>query len=140
MKDYILKNFTLKEMTKTCTGLPNEIPSFEVAFNLYDTACFLQKLRNLIGMPIVVTSGYRSEAVNKAVGGAKNSAHLRGGAADIRCKDNEKLLNVIKEECAYDELGVYYKDGKISRLHVAPYRTDIQTGYMCRKKFYELYE
>lgn len=140
MKDYILKNFTLKEMTKTCTGLPNEIPSFEVAFNLYDTACFLQNLRNLIGMPIVVTSGYRSEAVNKAVGGAKNSAHLRGGAADIRCADNEKLLKIIKEECLYDELGVYYKGSKIYRFHVAPYRTDIQTDYRCRKKFYEVYE
>ena len=140
MKDYVLKNFTLKEMTKTDTGLPNEIPSFEVAFNLYDTACFLQKLRNLIGMPIVVTSGYRSESVNKAVGGAKNSAHLRGGAADIRCADNEKLLKIIKEECLYDELGVYYKGGKISRFHVAPYRTDIQTDYRCRKKFYEVYE
>lgn len=140
MKDYILKNFTLKEMTKTDTGLPNEIPSFEVAFNLYDTACFLQKLRNLIGMPIVVTSGYRSEAVNKAVGGAKNSAHLRGGAADIRCADNEKLLKIIKEECVYDELGVYYKDDKISRFHVAPSRTDIQTDYRFRKKYYEVHE
>ena len=140
MKDYVLKNFTLKEMTKTGTGLPNEIPSFEVAFNLYDTACFLQKLRTLIGMPIVVTSGYRSEAVNKAVGGAKNSAHLRGGAADIRCADNEKLLKVIKEECVYDELGVYYKGGKISRFHVAPYRTDVQAGCMFRKKFYEVFE
>lgn len=140
MKDYILKNFTMKEMTKTGTGLPNEIPSFEVAFNLYGTACFLQNLRNKIKMPIVVTSGYRSEAVNKAVGGAKNSAHLRGGAADIRCKNNEKLLKVIKEECAYDELGVYYKDGKISRLHVAPYRTDIQTDYRFRKKYYEVHE
>jgi uncharacterized protein YcbK (DUF882 family) len=140
MKDYVLKNFTLKEMTKTGTGLPNEIPSFEVAFNLYDTACFLQKLRTLIGMPIVVTSGYRSEAVNKAVGGAKNSAHLRGGAADIRCADNEKLLKVIKEECVYDELGVYYKGGKISRFHVAPYRTDVQAGRMFRKKFYEVFE
>ena len=136
MKDYILKNFTLKEMTKTCTGLPNEIPSFEVAFNLYDTACFLQNLRNKIKMPIVVTSGYRSESVNKAVGGAKNSAHLR----DIRCADNEKLLKIINEECLYDELGVYYKNDKISRLHVAPYRTDIQTDYRCRKKFYEVYE
>ena len=48
MKDYILKNFTMKEMTKTDTGLPNEIPSFEVSFNLYDTACFLQNIRNKI--------------------------------------------------------------------------------------------
>lgn len=140
MKDYILKNFTLKEMTKTDTGLQNEIPSFEVAFNLYATACFLQNLRNKIKMPIVVTSGYRSEAVNKAVGGAKNSAHIRGGAADIRCKNNEKLLKLIKEEFLYDELGVYYKGGKISRFHVAPYRTDIKTDYRFRKKFYEVYE
>ena len=66
--------------------------------------------------------------------------HAEKISSDIRCKDNDKLLKVIKESCAYDELGVYYKDGKNSRLHVAPYRTDIQTDYRFRKKYYEVHE
>ena len=42
--------------------------------------------------PIVINSGYRSEAVNKAVGGAKGSNHLTGCAADIRCLGIEQAL------------------------------------------------
>lgn len=43
----------------------------------------LQKYRDFIGKPIVVTSGYRTETHNKAVGGAKNSYHLIGRAIDF---------------------------------------------------------
>ena len=42
--------------------------------------------------PIIINSGYRSEAVNKAVGGAKGSNHLTGCAADIRVADIEQAL------------------------------------------------
>ena len=42
--------------------------------------------------PIIINSGYRSEAVNKAVGGAKGSNHLTGCAADIRVADMEQAL------------------------------------------------
>ena len=46
----------------------------------------IQKLRDKIDMPIIFTSGYRCEAHNKAVGGATNSLHLTGQAADITCE------------------------------------------------------
>ena len=42
--------------------------------------------------PIIINSGYRSEAVNKAVGGAKGSNHLTGCAADIRVAGIEQLV------------------------------------------------
>ena len=42
--------------------------------------------------PIVINSGYRSEAVNKAVGGAATSNHLTGSAADIRVSGMEQAL------------------------------------------------
>ena len=42
--------------------------------------------------PIVINSGYRSEAVNKAVGGVKGSNHLTGCAVDIRCLGIEQAL------------------------------------------------
>ena len=53
----------------------------------------LDKIRENYGAPIVVTSGYRSEAHNKAVGGVKNSYHTQGLAADIKplVEDSDRL-------------------------------------------------
>ena len=47
-------------------------------------AALLQKIRDHFGRPVVITSGYRTAAHNKAVGGAAYSQHLYGRAADIR--------------------------------------------------------
>ena len=43
----------------------------------------LDKARDIAGVPFVITSGFRTEVENKAVGGVANSAHLKGMAADI---------------------------------------------------------
>lgn len=47
----------------------------------------LQALRNEVKRPITITSGYRSPAHNRAIGGAKNSRHMFGDAADIKVKN-----------------------------------------------------
>ena len=47
-------------------------------------AALLQKIRDHFGRPVVITSGYRTAAHNKSVGGAAYSQHLYGRAADIR--------------------------------------------------------
>lgn len=44
---------------------------------------YLQQIRNKFGKPVIINSGYRSKAHNKAVGGASNSYHTKGMAADI---------------------------------------------------------
>lgn len=76
-------NFTIEELTRTSTGLPN-VPSPE-AVNALRGLCteVLEPLRALVG-PLRVTSGYRTPAVNMAVGGAATSEHLKGEAADIQ--------------------------------------------------------
>lgn len=53
----------------------------------------MNKIREQFGRPIVVTSGYRSEAHNEAVGGVKNSLHVLGQACDFKPlhKDMEYL-------------------------------------------------
>jgi hypothetical protein len=51
-----------------------------------------EKIKNKNDEPIIINSGYRSPAVNKAVGGAQNSNHLTGCAADIRCLGIEQAL------------------------------------------------
>lgn len=52
----------------------------------------LDPLRKEFGRPILVTSGYRCPALNRLVGGTKNSAHIMGRAADIRCIENNREL------------------------------------------------
>jgi uncharacterized protein YcbK (DUF882 family) len=80
------KNFTFKELTRTSTGLPN-IPDPETAKNLVALANKLEEIRAVVG-PIRVTSGYRSKAVNEAVGGSKTSDHSKGLAADMNFTGN----------------------------------------------------
>jgi len=61
----------------------------------------LDPLRESWGNPIIVSSGYRCQELNKAVGGAKTSQHLLGQASDIHTKsntreENKKLFDLIK--------------------------------------------
>ena len=56
----------------------------------------LDLLRELVDAPLIITSGFRCERHNKAVGGAPNSAHLRGKAADIACPDNLLRYKILK--------------------------------------------
>lgn len=78
------EHFTLAELTTTNTGLDNE-PNNEVVINLKRlVTTVLEPLRVHIDKPLIVNSGYRSQAVNMKVGGSKTSSHMNGLAADIR--------------------------------------------------------
>ena len=57
----------------------------------------LQPMRDIIGVPLHVNSGYRCPRLNEKIGGAKNSQHMTGHAADIECPSlgNEELLRRI---------------------------------------------
>lgn len=78
------EHFTLAELTTTNTGLDNE-PNNEVVINLKRlVTTVLEPLRVHIDKPIIINSGYRSQAVNMKVGGSKTSSHMNGLAADIR--------------------------------------------------------
>ncbi len=93
----LTRNFTLEELifsqTATRQGIDNTPPP-EVEGNLHYMASFLQDLRDMVNdkvpsdkadIPIVVTSGYRCEKLNKAIGGSSTSEHRFGRAADIVC-------------------------------------------------------
>ena len=96
------KNFSYDELIASATakrlGLDNT-PTPEEKERLRQLAeDILQPIRDAWRAPIVVTSGFRSEEVNKAVGGVKTSQHRLGEAADIKVggKDrNKKLFNLI---------------------------------------------
>lgn len=81
----ITKHFTLEEMLRTSTHLNNSITSdSDIQSNIIRLVeVLLEPLRVKLGKPIKVNSGYRSPAVNAAIGGAPDSAHMKGLAADI---------------------------------------------------------
>ena len=109
-----MKYFTLKELIKSDTAKRNKIdntPNQEETSNLIlliDN--ILDPLRESYGKPIIITSGFRCEALNKLVGGSKTSHHRTGQAADIRTiedtvEENKKLFNLIQKlNLPFDQL------------------------------------
>ena len=81
------ENFTLEELIASDTadkkGLDNTPNATEIA-NLMRTAALLEQVRKVINKPIKINSGFRSKAVNDAVGSKDTSQHRIGCAADIK--------------------------------------------------------
>ena len=99
-----MRYFEMKEFACKCCGqLP---PSAEQNLQAL-VEHVLDPARERLGMPITVNSGYRCTAHNKAVGGVKNSQHLKGEAADITCADNKRLAEIIEQLGIFDQLIVY---------------------------------
>ena len=115
MKMELTKNFSLEEMlrsdtAKRCgiTNKPKAEEETEVVENL-KALCVevLQPLRDFLGKPVVVSSGYRCRELNEKVGGVSNSQHLTGEAADIRVKDRHELIEIMRfimDDTVFDQL------------------------------------
>ena len=130
-------HFTLAELTKTSVRMEN-VPNEAQVENLKRLCRWLERLRRRwndlyaddggVGMeePLIVNSGYRSAAVNKAVGGAPTSNHLTGCAVDIRVAGLEQLMRYavilldISDESGedFDEL-LLERNGAVMWLHFA---------------------
>lgn len=86
MTTWLSPNFALEELTATQQRRLDNRPPPEVLGNLRQTAERMEQVRRLLGDRVItVSSGYRSPAVNKAVGGGRTSAHLQGRAVDFCC-------------------------------------------------------
>lgn len=105
-------HFTLAELTFSATaarkGIPNVAPP-EIVDQLILTADRMEQVRTLLGgKPIRVLSGYRSPAVNTAVGGSKTSAHRTGHAVDFICPDfgtsAEVAAHLARHLTDYDQI------------------------------------
>ena len=104
-------NFTIKELcassTATRLGISNT-PSIAVSDNLMLLIVnTLQPLRNVLKKPVIISSGYRCEKLNKYIGGVANSQHCKGQAADITVvgMSIDKLFDYIKHtDIVYDQL------------------------------------
>lgn len=103
-------NFTLEEMIASDIadrkGLDNTPNATELA-NLMRTAALLEQVRKVINKPIKVTSGFRSKAVNDAVGSKDTSQHRIGCAADIKVtgmSPREVIQACIDAKLPFDQI------------------------------------
>lgn len=104
-------NFKISELIHSDTAIRNNInnmPDINSLDNMLDLIYYvLQPLRNKIGKPMIITSGYRNDRVNRLVGGAKNSQHQNGQAVDFTIKGMSvtQIVEFIKKSgIEYDQL------------------------------------
>jgi len=129
-------SFTLSEMLKSNTASRLDIedqynPSKEVIDNLTKLCKkVLQPIRDSLEMPVRVTSGYRCEELNKAIGGSSKSQHVKGEAADIELwirgqEKNAILLDEIinlsfRNEIEFDQLIIEYPVNDVPKwIHIS---------------------
>jgi hypothetical protein len=91
-------HFTLEELTNSSTALRLRIDnsaSVEIQEHLAELAKGLELVRDLLGNPMHIDSGYRCHELNAAVKGATASAHLDGYAADFTCEAFGTPLEIV---------------------------------------------
>lgn len=105
------ENFTLEELTASQTAARrgiNNTPTGAALAALTNTAKQMELVRALLNAPIHVSSGYRSLALNKAIGGSSTSAHCRGEAVDFTATafgtPKEICKAIIKSGIVFDQL------------------------------------
>lgn len=95
------ENFELKEFTASDTatrkGIVNNPGVSEVKAIENLVVKLLQPLRKAYGKRMVINSGYRCPELNKAVGGAPTSQHVKGEAADVACEHPAYLVECLKK-------------------------------------------
>ena len=106
----------------------------------------LEQLRQKVGSDaVIITSGYRSQQHNAAVGGAKASQHLKGNAADIQCKMGGAIIPAKEVCCALEDMGhaggVGYISGTAVHVDVRGYKSwfDEAKGRNGIESFYEYF-
>lgn len=121
-----MKHFTYSELFRSQVAIDNDIVNMPlfwgegyVYFRLYSlVVCLLEPIRERFAVPMVITSGYRCERLNKLVGGVDNSQHRKGEAVDFYFegfsrKEMAAAFFEIAENFDFDQLIYYKKKGFI---------------------------
>lgn len=118
----LTNNFKLSEFRcKDGTDVPGNLMP-----NVQKLANELQKLRDLLGLPVKINSGYRTQSYNRKIGGAKNSFHVQAKAADIVVADlSPKQLHAKIEK--------WIAQGKLSFKGVGLYNDFVHVDVRDRK-------
>lgn len=132
----LTKNFSLREITESAKarelGIDNSIPQLLMR-NAQALAERLQIIRDVLRVPVYISSGYRCAALNKAVGGAYTSQHQLGLAADIYTDGHtaQELFDaILKMNISYDQL-IIERVGLKEWAHISvqPYERNEKLGY-----------
>lgn len=127
---YLTKNFSIAELTASNTAKRrgiNNVPSAQAIKNLEASAINLwQPLRDALGTPFLVSSGYRSPRLNKAIGGSATSAHCHGFAIDFispsfgdtRELAKELHKQILELDLDWDQLILEYPETPGSWIHL----------------------
>ena len=108
----LTKHFTLEELCASATakarGIQNKPNAQQIISLVYLAAYVLEPLREAMHEPIPISSGFRCEQLNRAVGGVSNSQHMKGQAADLciggDLKKGRKWFDYIKTHLNFDQL------------------------------------
>lgn len=113
---FLTPHFTLAEMTASQVasreGIDN-VPDSRAIANLVETCRSLETVRTLVSRPILVSSGYRSEVLNRRIGGSRSSAHINGLAADIiavSLTPRDLARRIMDSDLSFDQL-IFEFDG-----------------------------
>lgn len=120
-------HFALAEFTRSAKAAQlrlDNMPTGKALENLKRTAEILERVRAHLGVPIIITSGYRGPVLNKAVGGATSSDHLQGLAADVVVPSYGTPYEVAKALAPHiDALGIgqviYEVSGRSRWVHLS---------------------
>ena len=124
------KNFSLAELTATSHRKLQDTPTLDVIQNLQKLCVHvLQPLRDTVGAPVYINSGYRSKRLNAKVGGVTNSRHLLGKAADIHC-DNlayaKVIFDILKQNPNVDKVLIEASPGPSERRGAKTFWVHVQ--------------
>ena len=118
MTTRLTKNFTLEELvhsdTAAARGIPN-VPDTGQRLCLERLANYLQLVRNRVGRAVHISSGFRGDELNRAVGGAARSFHRKGLAADLQVRGmtNQELARICASTGLPDLVIEEQLDGRI---------------------------
>lgn len=136
-------NFTLAEFTNSQTATRRGIRNTPTAAHqeALRQLCvhILEPVRAHFGRPVRITSGYRSAALNRAIGGSTTSQHSKGEAADFEIPgvDNRRVAKWIENNLPFDQLileGAKRSDPNAGWIHVS-YRADRARGSVLTATF-----
>lgn len=122
-----VKYFKVEEFLRSETadklGIDNTPIDETIIDNINYSLERLNEIRENYGKPIIISSGYRCQALNEAVGGVKDSKHQEGLAVDL--KWDKELLEFITDNMQFDKL-IREKSGKTRWIHIQ-FRRDRET-------------
>lgn len=157
MDNKLSEHLTLGEMTRSNTakrlGIDNSPTEVHYSNMRMLAEKIFEPIREHFGVPIYVSSGYRSKNLNRAIGGSQTSAHCHGLAIDIDMDDrgssvtNRQVFDWIKDNLSVDQLiAEYPSNGKPAWVHVGinldyPNRNEILVAKKIKgKTVYSKYE